>query len=188
MITTKKGQIYLFPPPELNEYFILISPPDEIKKEAKKLKNKLYKITGNSTENKYSIAHISLFKTKWEKDEHVLKKLRKCLEEQKKFSIEINNAAVFEQGPKKRTLYLKIENQKPIISLFEFIADEFKIKNSINPHLTIEQNMTIEDFSKIENDLSVFNYQNQWICDRITVLKRHKIKGTYKTVDEIIFE
>lgn len=188
MNTTKKGQFLLFPPPELNEYFILISPTDEIKKETKKLKNKLYKMIGRITENQNSLAHISVFKTKWEKDIHVINKLRKCITEQQPFPITINGSDVFSHGTKKKTLYLKIEDPKPIQSLYGTIAEEFKLKNYINPHLTIEKDIPITDFEKIQDDLSIFNYQNNWTCDRIVILKKDKTKGTYKTVDEILFQ
>ena len=75
MDITKKGQILLFPPPQLTEYFVLLSPSEEIKKETTKLKKKLYKMIGRETENSKSVAHISLFKTKWEHDKHVLERV-----------------------------------------------------------------------------------------------------------------
>lgn len=188
MTTTKKGQFFLFPPPELNEYFILISPSDEIKKDIKKMKTKLYKIIEKASENQYPMAHILLFKTKWEKDIHVIQKLKKSLADQKSFEIGINEADAFSHGAKKKTLCLKIENPKPIQDLFEAVSKEFKVKNDLNPYLTIEQNILIADFEKIQQDLSTFNYQNKWTCDRVNILKKHKIKGTYKVLDEILFQ
>src|SRR5690606_33133981 len=98
MDISKKGQFFLFPPPELTEYFILISPPEDVKKETKKLKTKLYKIIGNPTDNQYSVAHISLFKTAWEKDSHVLEKLKKALADSTSFTVSVNGVAVFSHG------------------------------------------------------------------------------------------
>lgn len=186
MAKVKYKQPTLFPLTELQDYFVLISPTDEIKAETKKLKNKLYKIIGRKTENEYSVAHISLFKTKYEIDNHILEKLKKALADVKPFTISTNEVDVFSHGTTKKTLYLKIENPKPIQALFETIGEEFKFKKEILPHLTIEQNLPIADFEKIENDLTAFNYKSEWTCDRITVLKMNPKKGNYKVIEEIL--
>lgn len=186
MDISKKGQFFLFPPPELNEYFILISPPDEIKKEIKKVKSKLNKLIGNTTENQYAVAHISLFKTAWEKDSHILEKLKKALLDVSTFPVVVNGVDVFSHGITKKTVYLKVENPKPIQQLYEAFKTELKLKKEFTPHLTIEKNLPIADFEKIQHDLSSFNHQCQWICDSITVLKFNKKTNTYKLVEEII--
>jgi len=187
MNSTKKGQFLLFPPPELKEYSILISPSDEIKNETKKLKKKLYKIIGRETENNKSVAHISLFKTKWEHDKHVLERVRKSITDQKEFSVEINGVGVYDHGTKSKTLFLKVENPKPIQLLYESFKEEFKIKSNLNPHLTIEQNIPVADFEKLQSNLDVFDYKNKWSCNKVTILKK-KEKGGYKVVEEILFQ
>jgi len=187
MNSTKKGQFLLFPPPKLSEYAIMLSPSDEIKSETKKLKKKLYKMIGRETENNKSVAHISLFKTKWEQDKHVLERVRKSIADQKEFSVTINGTDVYDHGTKAKTLYLKVENPKPIQSLYEAFKEEFKIKSSLNPHLTIEQNIPIIDFQKIQDNLEVFNYKGEWICNKVTILKK-KENGGYKVVEEILFQ
>ena len=184
MDITKKGQILLFPPPQLTEYFVLLSPSEEIKKETTKLKKKLYKMIGRETENSKSVAHISLFKTKWEHDKHVLERVRKSMADQKEFAVSINGTNSYNHGTKAKTLYLKVENPKPIQSLYEAFKEEFKIKNGFNPHLTIEQNIPLADFEKIQDNLDVFNYKNEWICDNVTILKK-KENGSYKVVGQI---
>jgi 2'-5' RNA ligase len=186
MDISKKGQFFLFPPPELTEYFILISPPEDVKKETKKLKTKLYKIIGNATDNHYSVAHISLFKTSWEKDSHILEKLRKALSDCSSFPVAVNGVDVFSHGTKKKTVYLKLENPKPIQQLYEAFKSELKLKKDFNPHLTLEKNLPTTDFEKIQNDLDSFNHPCEWICDRITVLKFNKKTNSYKLVEEIL--
>lgn len=188
MSKVKYKQPTLFKLPDLQEYFVLISPTDEIKSDIKKLKNKVYKIIGRKTENEYSVAHISLFKTKYEMDNHLLEKLKKALAEVKPFSILTSEADVFLHGTTKKTLYLKIENPKPIQALFETLGEEFKFRKEILPHLTVEQNLTVADFDKLGTDLSVFNYKSEWICDRITVLKMNPKKGNYKVIEEILLQ
>lgn len=188
MAKVKYKQPTLFKLPELQEYFVLISPTEEVKSETKKLKNKLYKIIGRKTENEYSVAHISLFKTKYEMDNHLLEKLKKSLADIKPFPISFSEADAFSHGTTKKTLYLKIDNPKPIQAMFEIIGEEFKFKKEILPHLTIEQNLPVADFDKIGTDLSTFNYKNEWICDRITVLKMNPKKGSYKVIEEILLQ
>jgi len=167
---------------------VLISPNDDVKSETKKLKNKLYKIIGRRTENEYSIAHISLFKIKYERDAHVLEKLKRALSDAKPFTVSTSEAHVFSHGATKKTLYLKIENPKPIQALFETIGEEFKFKKEIAPHLTIEKNLPTADFEKIGEDLTPFHCKSEWLCDRVTVLKMNPKKGTYQLVEEIVFQ
>ena len=188
MAKAKYKQPTLFQLPELQEYFILIAPSDEVKGETRKLKNKLYKIIGRKTENEYAIAHISLFKTRYERDAHVLEKLKKALADVRPFAVATGEADVFSHGATKKTLYLKIENPKPIQALFETLGEEFKFKKEILPHLTLEKSLPVADFEKIGTDLSAFHYKSEWLCDRITVLRRSPKTGTYKLVEEIILQ
>ncbi|RZK01630.1 MAG: 2'-5' RNA ligase family protein [Flavobacterium sp.] len=185
MNISKKGQILLFPPPELNDYLIVVSPPIEIKKETKKLNAKINKMMGSEGSHN---AHISMFTQAWEKDSHLLERLKKTVSDVSSFPIAINGVDVFSHGTKKKTVYLKIENPKPIQQLYEAFKAELKIKKEFTPHLTIEKNIAIADFEKIQNDLSIFNHQCEWICDRITVLKFNKKTNSYKLVDEILLK
>ena len=182
MDISKKGQLLLFPPPELNDYLIVVSPPLEIKKETKKLNDKLNKMIGTkSTHN----AHISLFSQAWEKDNHLLERLKKAIADVKSFPVSLNGVEVFSHGTKKKTVYLKVENPKPIQQLYEACKSELKIRKEFVPHLTIEKNIPIADFEKIQNDLGMFNHQCEWTCDRITVLRFNKKTSSYKLVEEI---
>lgn len=185
MNISKKGQILLFPPPELNDYLIVVSPPIEIKKETKKLNTKLNKIIGS--EGNYN-AHISMFSQAWEKDSHLLERLKKAIADVNHFPIIINGVDVFSHGTKKKTVYLKVENPKPIQQLYEACKSELKLKKEFTPHLTIEKNIPVTDFEKIQNDLNIFNYQCEWVCDRVTVLKFNKKSNSYKLVEEILLK
>jgi len=183
MDISKKGQILLFPPPELNDYLVVISPTLEIKKETKKLNTKLNKMIGNEGTH---YAHISLFNQAWEEDKHLLERLRKALSDVNAFPVTINGVDVFSHGTKKKTVYLKVENPKPIQQLYEACKSELKLKKDFTPHLTIEKNIPIANFEKIQNDLNIFNHQCEWTCDRITVLKFNKKTNSYKLVEEIL--
>jgi len=185
MNISKKGQILLFPPPELNDYLIVVSPPLEIRKETKKLSTKLNKMIGS--EGKHN-AHISLFHQAWEKDHHLLERLKKALSEVNAFPVALNGVDVFSHGTKKKTVYLKVENPKPLQQLYEACRSELKLKKEFAPHLTLEKNIPTADFEKIQNDLGLFNHPCEWTCDRITVLKFNRKTENYKLVEEILLQ
>ena len=185
MNISKKGQILLFPPPELNDYLIVVAPTLEIKKETKKLNAKLNKMIGG--EGKHN-AHISLFTQAWEKDSHLLERLKKALADVGSFTVALNGVETFSHGTKKKTVYLKVENPKPIQQVYEACRSELKLKKEFTPHLTIEKNIAIADFEKIQNDLGIFNHPCEWTCDRITVLKFNKKTNSYKLVEEIMLQ
>ena len=187
MNISKKGQILLFPPPELNDYLIVISAPIEIHNDVKKLNDKLHKIIASKEKGKFK-AHITLFNSAWEQDHHLLERLKKSISDVTSFPILVNGVDIFSHGTKKKTVYLKIENPKPIQKLYEAFKSELKIKKEFTPHLTIEKNLPIPDFEKIQNDLSIFNHQCEWICDRIMVLKFNKKNNSYKLVEEILLK
>ena len=187
MNISKKGQILLFPPPELNDYLIVISAPIEIHNNVKKLNDKLHKIIASKEKGKFK-AHITLFNSAWEQDHHLLERLKKSISDVTSFPILVNGVDIFSHGTKKKTVYLKIENPKPIQKLYEAFKSELKIKKEFTPHLTIEKNLPIPDFEKIQNDLSIFNHQCEWICDRIMVLKFNKKNNSYKLVEEILLK
>ena len=187
MNISKKGQILLFPPPELNDYLIVISAPIEINNDVKKLNDKLHKIIASKEKGKFK-AHITLFNSAWEQDHHLLERLKKSISDVTSFPILVNGVDIFSHGTKKKTVYLKIENPKPIQKLYEAFKSELKIKKEFTPHLTIEKNLPIPDFEKIQNDLSLFNHQCEWICDRIMVLKFNKKNNSYKLVEEILLK
>lgn len=185
MNISKKGQFFLFPPSELTEYLVLISPPEDIKKEIRKIKNKLHKMTEKTVETTYNVAHISLFKTAWEKDSHIIGRLKKALNDVQSFSISVNGIETFSNGTKKKTIYFKVENSKPILALYKACKTDLKLRKDFTPYLTLEKNISPSDFEKIQDRLEDFNYPCNWICDRITVLKFNPKSNSYKMVEEI---
>lgn len=187
MNISKKGQIALFPPPELNDYLILIAPTAEIHGELKKINDKLHKALGTKEKPRFK-THIPLFNSAWEKDNHVLDRLKKAIADTVSFPIAINGVDILSHGLKKKTLYLKVENPKPLLELYEACRKGLKLKKGFIPHLAIEKNIPVADFEKIKDNLESFNHQCGWTCDRITVLKFNKKTETYKLVEEILLQ
>ena len=165
----------------------MVSAPVEIHSEVKKLNDKFHKIIASKQKGKFK-AHITLFTSSWEEDNHLLEKLKKSISDVNCFPVTVNGVNVFSHGTKKKTVYLKIENPKPIQQLYEAFKSELKVKKDFLPHLTIEKNIAIADFEKIQNDLNIFNHPCEWTCDRITVLKFNKKTNSYKMVEEILLK
>lgn len=188
------SQLTLFPE-TLYEYHILLSPSDAVKDDVDSLKQQLHDQIGIAERDRTSIAHITLLKTEAFESTNMKDLVKKALAGEQKFTIKLNGTAHFEHG-KERTLYLKLENPEAVDHLAVAIKNpakkrapkpkyrqtsiidkpERKAKLSMVPHVTIARNISEADFEKI--DLSVFEYENEWICDRVII--RRRLAGTDK--------
>lgn len=189
------NQISLFPE-AVYEYFVLLSPSDAIIADVDNMKQQLHEMIGLNVANLNSVAHISLYKQQ-DLDAAVVKAAaKKALSGQKKFEVKVSGYDVFKSG-EKRTLYLKVENPEPIdavynllcppkkpakqinrqISILDRPGKKLPAAKSINPHITIARNIDVADFDRIE-DFSPFEYQNEWLCEKVTILRR--LAGTDK--------
>lgn len=169
------------------EYFILLSPSDAIKEAVDRLKETLHCMIGLEAYNLNSIAHISLFKTEATENAPILRMVKKIAAATEPFIISLTGHEVLRHGNVSRTLCLKIENPDPINALIALldpprgpkrsyrqttILDKPKRpKKPIHPHVTVARNIPTPDFNRIE-DLTVFDYNSEWLCDRITILRR----------------
>lgn len=192
--TANSTQISLFPE-TLYEYHILLSPSDAIKDEVDNLKQALHEQIGIAERDRTSIAHISLLKLEAFESTNMKDMVKKALAGELKFTIKVNGHAHFENG-KERTLYLKLDNPEAVDRLAVAIKNpskkrapkpkyrqtsivdkpERKPKLSMTPHITIARNISQADFEKI--DFTAFEYQNEWVCDRVII--RRRLAGTDK--------
>ena len=191
------SQISLFPE-TLYEYHILLSPTDAIKEDVDNLKQQLHELIGIADRDRKSIAHITLLKTEGYESMNLPVVMKKALNDQRKFTVKITGHDCFTNG-NERTLYLKVENPDPINDLVAIIKKPSKKRapkvinrqtsivdkpvrkpkrtSDIIPHITIARNIIATDLERIE-DFTPFEYQNEWVCDRITI--RRRIAGTDK--------
>lgn len=191
------SQISLFPE-TLYEYHILLSPSDAIKEDVDGLKQQLHELIGIAPSDLQSIAHITLLKTEGYDSMNFPAVIKKALSDQRKFTVKVTGYDTFMHGSE-RTFYLKIENPDPINDLVEIIKKPTKKRapkvlnrqisivdkpvrkpkrtSDIIPHITIARNIAAADLERIE-DFTPFDYQNEWVCDRITI--RRRIAGTDK--------
>jgi 2'-5' RNA ligase len=190
-------QFSLFPE-TLYEYHILLSPSDAIKEDVDNLKQQLHELIGIAARDLQSIAHITLLKMEAFESTDVKVQIKKAVTGFSKFTIKVNGHSQFENGSE-RTVVLKIDNphaiddlvaaiKKPnrkrapkVVNRQTSIIDKpsvFKPKKlGMTPHITIARNIPASDLEKIE-DLTPFEYTNEWVCDRITI--RRRIAGTDK--------
>ncbi|ALM49456.1 hypothetical protein AMR72_11430 [Flavobacterium psychrophilum] len=184
------------------EYFVLLSPSDAIKEAVDGLKEQLHTLIGLEDYNRKSVAHVSLFKMRATADNQVLKLVKKVASSQEPFTIKLDGHEVLKHGGVSRTLCLKIENPDPVNNLVELLDPKPIAKKSyrqtsildkaprakkvIHPHVTIARTIATADFERIE-DLTAFDYHDEWLCDRITILKRlESSTGHFSPVKDVM--
>lgn len=184
------------------EYFVLLSPSDAIKEAVDGLKEQLHALIGLEDYNRKSVAHVSLFKMRATADNQVLKLVKKVASSQEPFTIKLDGHEVLKHGGVSRTLCLKIENPDPVNNLVELLDPKPIAKKSyrqtsildkaprakkvIYPHITIARTIPTADFDRIE-DFTAFDYHDEWLCDRITILKRLEgSTGHFSPVKDVV--
>ena len=184
------------------EYFVLLSPSDAVKEAVDGLKEQLHALIGLEDYNRKSVAHVSLFKMRATADNQVLKLVKKVAASQEPFTIKLDGHEVLKHGGASRTLCLKIENPDPVNNLVELLDPKPIAKKSyrqtsildkaprtkkvIHPHVTIARTIATADFDRIE-DFTAFDYHDEWLCDRITILKRLEgSTGHFSPVKEVV--
>ena len=155
----------------VKELFFLISPPRHIASDVSVLKDDVHYLIGREMEDRYSKAHISLFK--YSDTENRMKHMIRFVEARaaklEPFNVFLKDFGVFYNGAY-RTIYMDIVNKYPIQEMFEKIVKE---EANYTPHITIAKNLAVDEFLRCWPYLKGLHYSNQhFLCDRITVLAR----------------
>lgn len=191
-------QFSLFPE-TLYEYHILLSPSDAIKEDVDNLKQQLHELIGIAERDRTSIAHITLLKMEAFESTDIKAIIKKAVMGFDKFTIKIAGYDTFNSGTTERTFHLKIEDPYRIDALATAIKNPKKKhapkvvnrqtsiidkpivnkpkKLTMTPHITIARNIPAQDLERIE-DFTPFEYENEWVCDKIVIRKR--LAGTDK--------
>jgi 2'-5' RNA ligase len=182
MAKKNPAQISLFPEPQY-EYHILLSPPDAIKADVARMKEVLDGMIGIGIHN-FTPAHLTLHTMEAAESVNIKELLKTALTGQRKLTVKIDGYETWNQA-----LVLKIANPEPVAALAAIVKAPHKApvkverqtsildkpkrtpKLAITPHITIARGLTEEDFSRIE-DFTAFDYSSEWVCDRITILRR----------------
>ncbi|CAL1520690.1 2'-5' RNA ligase family protein [Chitinophaga sp. MM2321] len=169
------------------EYFILISPGKFIIEKVKQLKKILHEKIRLSQTNRRSVAHISLFKFIYKDDDlSVINRVTRAVTQQHPFMVKLNGAGMYRHGNVTKTLILKLGNPYPVKVLQQLISREFNKRKKIDPHITIARSVLNEAFDKIT--VSEFDYYDEFLCDRITILKKPIAGGSYISLAEIFLK
>src|SRR5688572_7323838 len=162
----------------VKELFFLISPPRHIASDVSVLKDDVHYLIGREMEDRYSKAHISLFKYSDTENrmKHMIRFVEARAAELEPFNVFLKDFGVFYNGSF-RTVYMDIVNKSPIQEIFERTVKE---EATYTPHITIAKNLAVDEFLRCWPYLKGLNYSNQhFLCDRITVLARADRKWSH---------
>jgi hypothetical protein len=152
---------------QVEELSFVIAPPRHIKSDVSVLKDDVQFLTGKLFEDRYSTAHISLFK--FDDKTHfadIIKEVEAKALTFDPFNVFINGLRYFQHGPD-RTICLDILNKIELIDIFEKLV---KGNTSYIPFMSIAQGLNHNEFSRVWPHFHDFRYRQDFLCDRITVL------------------
>lgn len=185
-------ELTLFEKREINEYFLVISPSDEINRDVMMFRQNIYAKLNSSAKNQFSKAHISLvnFSVPSLSEQQIIDYTKKALYGIEKFTVRLNNYEIFHHGPDLRTVCLKVENHEPIIRVFNSLFTHFNFNpERLTPHITLAKTISVTEFDQIKDITILYDYQKKFDCEGLTLLKRVK-RGNihiYEFVTEIKF-
>jgi 2'-5' RNA ligase len=154
---------------QIEELSFIISPPPHIKSDVSVLKDDVQFLTGEVFDDRYSPAHISLFRFD---DKRHFDDIVKQVEEKAKmfdpFNIFIKGISYFGQELN-RTIYLDILNKTDVQDIIENLV---KKNPRYMPFISIAKGLNSREFSKVWPHLHNFRYTQDFLCDRITIFAR----------------
>ncbi|QNL49590.1 2'-5' RNA ligase family protein [Olivibacter sp. SDN3] len=168
-------QLNLFNEPPKVECFLLLSPPEHIKTRIKQQKVYLAKKIGLSRENRYALAHISLFKLYTnENDRAIVNTLKSALSDQGSFDIKLHGIEYLMHGAVSFSVCVKIANSTPITALYKTLTEVFRTKKVYYyPHLTIARSITINKYRMVSEIYKYVAIKEDFVCNVVSVLKRY---------------
>ncbi len=189
------AQISLFPEPQYH-YHILLSPPEAIDADVQGMTKTLDGMIGIPAYN-FTKAHLTLHDMEAPESVNIKDLLKTALAGQRRFTVKISGYDNWNHA-----LVLKIENPEPVAALADIVKAPHKAplkterqtsildkpkrtRLSITPHITIARGLTEAALDTI-GDFSAFDYTNEWVCDRVTILSLRKDStGKYLKYAEI---
>ena len=177
----------------VHQYFLIISPPNEIKSKVKSLKYKLHRAVGLSDYNLFSVPHISLmsFHTMRPVNERFFQALQQLFSKNHSFEIDLNGFYYFEHGNESNTIYVKIENSFQIVKVYHELHTLLGLRvREYVPHLTVARTVSRNRFHKSYDLIKQHHFSEKFTCNQVTVLERklqHGVVSNYRIVKEIEF-
>lgn len=162
-------------------YFIALMPPATIRTEIEAFKKEI--------REKYNIkhalklpAHVTLqipFRMPENKEEILIKKIRKFASENKDFETELEGFGKFS----KQVIFIKIKDHEPYIQLHEKLQNlmldflnlkSHEISSKIHPHITVAtRDLKRSNFPGVWNDFKDREYSTSFKTDYLYILKHN---------------
>lgn len=172
-----------------HDYLILLTPPDSIVNNVKKLKEQSF-LTIGEYDSRYSKAHITV--QPWPRKrpvwiEPLLPKLERDLQNLPPLVMDINGFDFFDQQ-EFQTIYAKVSSTSATKLWFKLLRRFFNTP-PFEPHMTIARNLPNADFKQLWPHFKSRNWNGRFSIDRLTILRRETIgyDKTYKLFKEIPF-
>lgn len=172
------------------EYLIIITPSNEIKRYVKECNKAINNILGNKITSDPFIAHITLIyhKGNADIDELFIMAMENIAKEVHQFTIKLKGFDYFERPNRQNVFYISIDNKEDIKQVYEALGKELEVElPAFTPHITLKRHIKRDNFSLIQENFQNTNYEAEFLCDRITLLKKKivpKEKSGYKLVHE----
>jgi 2'-5' RNA ligase len=157
------NQQALFGP--LYAYLVVLSPPQKILNDIAAFKKEMNALADIGEQNLHSKAHITLT-DKLTDDADFPETIARLLKGQKPFEVNIFGHGFFDHRPRK-TVFINVKNHEPILELMRHL----KIKSGF-PHLALAKKLTPEVFDLLRPWLMDFDYNAQWKCTEVLVLRK----------------
>lgn len=166
----------------IEELSFVIAPPPHIKSDVSVLKDDVQFLTGKIFDDRYAPAHISLFRYDDRKNfSDIVHEVKTKAETFDPFNIFLKGLKYYWLNSS-RSICLDILNKPDVRDVFEKLV---KQDTKYLPFISIAKGLDHESFLKAWLHLQDFQYTQDFLCDRITVLARKE--NTWLPYREIIF-
>jgi 2'-5' RNA ligase len=157
------------------DYLMIISPPDDIKKEISRYKRASVNLIGHF-EGMHSTAHITITHQTRCKPffaQPLILQMEKRLNTIPPIDIQINGFDFFNHGQTAKTIYAKIDSTTHTDQWFKLLKSEMgiKVKNFV-PHITIARNIPVTAFNKLWPNFENRVFSQTFKVDGLTILQR----------------
>jgi 2'-5' RNA ligase len=156
------------------DFFILLSPPAQVKAMVRDHKLQATRIIGDY-ESMHSIAHISIKKMHRQKSfltEPAIRSLTPKLNAITPITLTINGFDYFNHGEDYKTIYAKIVSTPEVSQWFKELKKHLNIKEFMVPHITITRNIPVNDFNQLWPHFKALKWNESFTVNELLVLEK----------------
>ena len=168
----------MFAQSPLCEYFVLISPSEEVKREVREIKKSFF-LNNGAFPGQNSHAHISLlsFFQAEDKEDKLVYAVCEAMKECREFDVFLNGFGVCSSND---TFYMDILDKQPIINvyhrlrvkLFQQLVSLSFLRNGFLPHMIIGRTVSSTQYLNAVKEFENKLYTNNFRVFHLTILKR----------------